>query len=258
METFDATIARSPSAIQDAQRVRFAVYVGEERLLPPENGTGGREIDARDDGDATVHFLVHARGEPAGTVRLLLPRPRAEGGTGLDLGDKWDLRDLTAGGIAPAEVTRFCVLRRYRRTGVAVALFAAMLAESRRRGITHWVAGANMETDVAEDAAIAHGLACAQGLTSGRFHAAPRVPAAPRTQGRRSLYTPEERLRAAGGDLGGIALPRTLALFAKRMGARFVGPPLYDEHLHVFALPLVTALADLAARRPEESSVLAA
>ena len=72
------------------------------------------------------------------------------------------------------------------------------------------------------------------------------------------MYTEAERLRAAGGDLTGIALPRTLSLFAKRMGARFVGPPLYDGHFNVFALPLVTALADLAVCQSQEALALAA
>jgi N-acyl-L-homoserine lactone synthetase len=258
METFDALIARTPGAIQDAQRVRRTVYVDEEGLLPPETGAGGREIDAHDDRDTTVHFIVYVRAKPAGTVRLLVPRPEAEGEIGLDLATKCDLNDLAAGGIAPAEVTRFCVLRRYRYTGVAAALFAGMLAESRRRGITHWVAGANMETDFAEDAALAYRVARAQNLVSGRFYAAPRTPAPACTPRMRPVYTQAERLRAAGGDLTGIALPRTLSVFAKRMGARFVGPPLYDSHFNVFALPLVTALADLATCQPRQAPALAA
>lgn len=258
METFDALIAWTPGAIQDAQRVRRTVYVDEEGLLPPQAGAGGREIDAYDDRDTTVHFIVYVHAKPAGTVRLLLPRPEAEGEIGLDLATKCDLSDLAAGGIAPAEVTRFCVLRRYRYTGVAAALLAGMLAESRRRGVTHWVAAANMETDLAEDAALAYRVARAKKLVSGHFHAAPRIPAPARTPRRRPVYTEAERLRAAGGDLTGIALPRTLSLFAKRMGARFVGPPLYDGHFNVFALPLVTALADLAVYQSQEALALAA
>ena len=113
-------------------------------------------------------------------------------------------------GSPRAEVTRFCVLRRYRCTGVAAALFAGLFAESQRRGITHWVAGANMETDFAEDAALAYRVARAQHLVSSRFHAAPRVPPPARTPRQRPLYTEAQRLRAAGGDLAGISLPRPL------------------------------------------------
>jgi putative hemolysin len=167
----------------------------------------------------------------------------------LPLEAKVDLAELAVPSVRPAEVTRFCVLRRYRRTGVTAALFTGLHEESARRGVTHWVAGANMETDVPEDAATAYHLACSEGLSCARFHAEPRFAGPGASPRRRPLYTAEQRRRAAGGDLTGLELPRTLALFAHRMGARFIGPPVYDERFGVFALPLVSALADLAARR---------
>jgi hypothetical protein len=37
-------------------------------------------------------------------------------------------------------------------------------------------------------------------------------------------------------------LPRTLSLLASKMGARFMGQPVYDPYFNVFALPLVTTL----------------
>src|SRR5207249_800049 len=98
------------------------------------------EIDARDDQEGTIHLLVYAGAEPVGTVRLLPARPeRAAGGClGLDLEGKFDLGAFLRPGMVAAEVTRYCVLRRYRGTGVTGALYLALRAESRRRGITHW------------------------------------------------------------------------------------------------------------------------
>ncbi|MFT3772751.1 MAG: GNAT family N-acetyltransferase [Minicystis sp.] len=255
MQTFQAIVARTPQEIRDAQRVRWAVYGEEERLLSRERRFEGREIDARDEQETTSHLLVYAGGEAVGTVRLLRPSAERESGClGLDLEAKWDLGALAAPGIAPAEVTRYCVLRQHRHTGVTTALFAGLYAESVRRGITHWVAGANMETDLPEDAAVAYRVAQEKGFCSARFAASPRVAEVPRTPRRRACYTEEQRRQAAGGDLTGIALPRTLALFASRMGARFIGPPVYDTGFDVFALPLVATLADLAATRANRST----
>jgi putative hemolysin len=243
VQKFRCVIARTEQEIIDAQRVRWKVYVEEEELLPASAGSDGREIDARDDCEGTTHLLVYDGLEPVGTVRLLEP----SGGLGLDLESKFDLGALSAPGIAPAEVTRFCVLRRYRCTGVTTALFSGLHEESARRGITHWVAGANMGTDCADDAALAYRVACEQELMSPRFHTEPRAHELTATARQRRCYTDEQRLRARGGDLAGLELPRTLSLFAKRMGARYIGSPAYDAYFNVFALPLVATLADLAA-----------
>ena len=185
-------------------------------------------------------------------MRLL----QASASLGLDLESKLDLGPLAAprpgapsgAGIVSAEVTRYCVLRRYRHTGVTVALFSALHTESVRRGITHWVAGANMMTDCAEDAALAHRVAQAKSLMSEHFRAEPLLHLTPATPRRRPFYTEEQRLRALQGDLAGLELPRPLALFAHRMSARFIGPPVFDPAFGVFALPLVAVLADISAR----------
>lgn len=245
MQTFRCVIARTARQIKDAQRLRWTVYGEEEGILPPSAQTDGREIDARDYCEGTTHFLVYEGQEAVGTVRLLEPR----GGLGLDLDATFDLGALSAPGIAPAEVTRYCVLRQYRRTRVTATLFSALFAESARRGVTHWVAGANMGTDCAEDAALAYRVACAQRLLDDRFHAAPRAHERPETPRRRPGYTEEQRSRARDGELTGLELPRTLSLFANRMGARYIGSPAYDAYFNVFALPLVATLADIAAPR---------
>lgn len=247
MQIYRCVIAKTEREIMDAQRVRAAVYIEEEALLPASAGVAGREIDDLDYLDTTVHFLVYSGSEPVGTVRLLRAGvARADGKSlGLDIESKIDLGSLAAPGIVAGEVTRFCVLRRYRRTGVTAALFAGLREESARLGITHWVAGANMETDCPEDAVLAYRLAFAKNLVSPRFSAEPRDRELPKSPRRRPYYTDEHRRRAMTGDLSGIELPRTLSLFAAGMGARFIGPPLFDAHFDIFALPLVAALADI-------------
>jgi hypothetical protein len=250
MRTLRCTIARTAQDIADAQRVRWRVYGEEEQMLPVGIRVDGREIGARDNRDDTIHLIVHMGDEPVGTVRLLQACANAErrqgGRLGLDLESKFDLGGFFDRDIVPAEITRYCVLRRYRCTGVTQALFLGLRAESERRGITHWVAGANMETDFAEDAALAYRVARAKNLLSTQFHAETRVAEHPQTPRTRRCYSDEQQLAARAGDLAGLELPRTLALFARRMGARFIGAPVYDAYFKIFALPLVTALADIA------------
>jgi putative hemolysin len=256
---FRCAIARTAREIRDAQHVRWRVYGEEEKLLPASACLDGREIDARDDREETLHLIVYVAGEAVGTVRLL----QAEAGTmarkggrlGLALESKVDLAGLAAPEIVPAEITRYCVLRQYRCTRVTQALLSGLRDESERRGITHWVAGANMETDCAEDAALAYRVAHDKNLISSRFRAEARAPHLARTPGTpraRHCYTREQRLRALAGDRAGLELPRILALFARWMGARFIGAPLYDAQFKVFALPLVAALADITARRTDD------
>lgn len=238
-------IARSRDEIADAQRIRWRVYGDEEQLLAPAVAIAGREVDARDLGDDTLHLIVYAGSEPVGTVRLLLSRGERGPGNrdrGLDLGFKVDLGALWRLSFVAAEVTRFCVLRRYRCTGVTSALFSALRAESLRRGITHWVAGANMETDLAEDAALAYLLVRRRGLMDDRLRVEALTDAPRSTPRRCAFFNDEQRSCARRGELSGLELPRPLTLFANRMGARYIGDPIYDSYFNVFALPLIAAV----------------
>jgi putative hemolysin len=246
MAALRCTIARTPGQIADAQRVRWQVYGEEERLLPTSAAVeDGREIDAHDEDDAAVHVLVYAGDEAVGTVRLLQARAGAGhvrgGRLGLDLDAKLDLGALCRAGVVPAEITRYCVLRRYRCTSVAKMLYEGLRSESRSRAITCWLAAANMETDYAEDAALAYELLCARNLVDGGWRAKPRSTPLVRSHRRRPCYTDEQRVSAARGRGAELPLPRTLALFAVRMGARFIGSPMYDDYFNVFALPLIAS-----------------
>jgi len=250
MRSFQYVLGRTEQ-IEDAQRVRWQVYVNEEKLLSASTGMDGREIDDVDYLDTTLHLLVYDNREPVGTVRLLQRNAavaRTTGGAlGLPLESKFDLGAFARPGIVPAEVTRYCVLRRYRHTGVTTELLSGLYAESVRRGITHWLAGANMTTDLPEDGMIAHHVAREMKLLSEQFQAELLDHQPPRTQRRRPFYTEEQRARGLRGDFGGLRLPRPLSLFAHRMAGRFIGTPVYDEYFNIHALPLVAVLEDVAA-----------
>jgi hypothetical protein len=242
-------VASNRRQVRDAQRVRWRVYGEEEGLLSAARAQGGSEIDARDDSEHTTHLLVYVDREPVGTVRLLRAAPGAgDELPGLDLARKFELTGFTRPGLVVAEVTRFCVLARYRCTRVCAALFDGLLSESLRHGVTHWIAGANTQTDNAEDAWLMYRAIQARGLESSGFCARAR-DAAGSGSGQRRAYTSDERARALRADLASLRLPKPLSLFSARMGARYMGPPAYDAFFGVFAMPLVSELRPLAEAR---------
>jgi hypothetical protein len=242
-------VARTEREVADAQRVRFRVYCEEERLLSPEIAVDERECDVRDFAETTTHLLVYAGSEPVGTVRLCLASVvscETRGAFGLDLEASFALHGFDVPGVRLAEITRYCVVRRMRGTRVAPALFAALRVISQRLGVSHWVAAANMETDCAEDAALAHRLIQTRDLLSRAFAASPRGGAAP-SVAKRFSYTPEEHERARRGELSPLKLPKTLSLFAHKLGALYLGAPAYDAHFNVFAAPLAVEVAAIGA-----------
>lgn len=246
-KTIVAVVADTPEKIADAQRVRNQVFVVEKELLRHGSVTFDRETDEQDALDTTLHFLAIVDGAPVATVRLLRPNAevaRAIGQPlGIDLASRYDLSPFVAAGVALAEVSRLCVLPRYRGTTVLNELYLAMHRESLRVGLTHWVAAGNAETDVLEDAEIAYCLAERDGLVSGRWRVTPWPRAGGAEPSTRPLYSPEERARARAGDLRGLRLPRTLATFA-RLAGRFMGRPIQEPGYTVCSLPLVVDLAD--------------
>jgi putative hemolysin len=255
MTTLTCHIATTQQQLDDALRVRWEVFGEELEMLGRTAHGVPRENNDFDTLATTAHVIVYADGAPVATTRLLMPNPevaRATGGRlGIDLESKVDLSDLVGPNRVFAELTRFCILKDWRHSAVLMWLHAGLHQEGRRRGVTHWVASANTQTDSAEDAHILFQVAAHQGLLSTRWRArtlaspkSPEAPAAP-------LYTPEQRERARQGQFEGLHLPRVLSLFSIKMGARFIAEPLYDARFHRFSLPLVAALDDVSASRQE-------
>jgi L-ornithine Nalpha-acyltransferase len=243
-----AGVAGNPQAIADAQHVRSRVFVMEKGLLSRSSTALGRESDAYDDLESTIHFIVYVDGAAAATVRLLRPDravARAIGEPmGLDLASRYDLGPFDAPGVSIAEVSRMCVVPEHRGSEVLQELYRAMYRESRRVGLTHWVGAANTETDSLEDAMIAYKLLQREGLVSQPWRVSPKAGASAPGASTRPLYTPEQRARARSGDLTGLRLPRTIRTFAY-LAARYMGSPIRERHYTVCSLPLVVDLADV-------------
>jgi hypothetical protein len=249
MTSLRCRIATTQCQLDDALRIRWAVFGAELKLLGGPVPPVPREVNCFDTLETTVHLVVYADDTPVATSRLLLPNPEVARTTGENLGieleQKLDLSGVGGPGLVFAESTRFCILKGWRHSEVLVRLQAGLYKESRRRGVTHWIASANTETDSAEDARLVFEVAAHQGLVSQRWRVRARVPSVPPGIPSVSLYTPQERALARSGRLEGLRLPRVLSLFAYKMGARFVAEPLYDAGFRRFSLPLVAALDEI-------------
>jgi hypothetical protein len=231
MARYRVVVALTPDEIAEARQIRDRVYREEEGLWAAgQDGALASAPESRSDpcdsAAKTALLVAYAGSEAVGTIRVSSLAPSAT-------------TSLPAGAAAGL-VERFCVLRRFRGTAVVAALYDALRSESRRRGLTHWVAAANTETDCQQEAALIYRAAAAQGLVrESRDSAVPWPTVAP-PECVRHVYTPAQRRQAAAhGTVAALPLPRTLALFAKRMSARYVGPPFFDRAFRVFALPLV-------------------
>ncbi|QSQ14828.1 GNAT family N-acyltransferase [Myxococcus landrumensis] len=251
MSFMTCRVATTQRELDDAVRIRWAVFGGELRLLSGTPPVSRREVGCFDTLETTVHLVVYAGADPVATSRLLLPNPdvaSAMGGhLGIELDQKLDLGGLGGEGFLIAESTRFCILKRWRHSEAVLRLQSGLYEESRRRGVTHWIASANMETDCAEDARWMVEVASDRGWLTPRWHVRSRGVSHPPEVPRAPFYTEVEREHASQGRLAGLRMPPVLSLFARKMGARFMGAPHYDEDFRRFSLPLVAALDDVPA-----------
>jgi len=242
-------VAMTQRQLDDALRVRWSVFGAELQLLGGPVPPAPREVNCFDTLETTVHLVVYANEVPVATTRLLLPNPEValatKGHLGIDLEQKLDLSEVRATGSLFAETTRFCILKPWRNSEAILWLQAGLYRESLRRGVTHWIASANTETDSAFDARLLFELARHKGLMSQRWRVQPRahipIPAASHAP----LYTPSERMRAQQGKYDGLRMPRILSFFAHKLGARFLCEPLYDAGFRRYAMPLVAALDEI-------------
>ncbi len=239
-------VATTQRQLDDALRVRWAVFGEELGLIGGPLPAAPREVDCFDTLDTTVHIVVYAGRQPVATSRLLLPSlevTQVTGGyLGIALEQKLDLAGVGAPGLRLAESTRFCILKEWRHSEVLVRLQAGLYHESRRLGVTHWIASANTETDSAEDAALLTQVALRKEWVSRRWRVHAREPSSPPASPSAPLYSPTQRALAREGKLESLRMPRTLSLFAHKMGARFISEPLYDSHFRRFSMPLIAAL----------------
>ncbi|RKH57904.1 GNAT family N-acetyltransferase [Corallococcus aberystwythensis] len=242
MSSLSCRVATAQRELDDALRIRYRVFGEELRMLGPKRPRAPREADCFDTLRTTAHVVVYAGAEPVATARLLTPNAEvaafADTAVGLDIEKKLDLSELVAPGRVFAETTRYCVTQRYRNSAV-LRLQAGLYRESRRRGVTHWIAAANMETDSQEEADLYYQAAARRGWVSDSFRVRTREFPAPPAEPLAARLTEAQRAQAR---LDILRLPPVVSLFADKMGARFIGPPHFDPAFNRFTVPLVAAL----------------
>ncbi|RKI45292.1 GNAT family N-acetyltransferase [Corallococcus sp. AB004] len=251
MPSLSCRVATAQRELDDALRIRYRVFGEEMRMLGPKRPRAPRETDCFDTLRTTSHVVVYSGAEPVATARLLTPNAEvaafADTLVGLDIEKKLDLSELVAPGRVFAETTRYCVTRSHRNSAV-LRLQAGLYRESRRRGVTHWIAAANMETDSQEEADLYFLAAARQGWVSDGFRVRTREFPSPPAEPLAARLTAEQRTHARQGHLSALRMPSVLSLFADKLGARFIAPPHFDPAFNRFTVPLVAALDDIPRR----------
>jgi N-acyl amino acid synthase of PEP-CTERM/exosortase system len=115
---FEGKWANTPELLSEAHRIRYQVYCVEKPFENPAEHLDGRERDEFD--SHSVHgLLVHAASNaPVGTVRLVMHKPGARGGS-LPIHRLCQHPDVHNPAVLPlattAESSRFAISKVYRR-----------------------------------------------------------------------------------------------------------------------------------------------
>jgi len=149
---FRTVSADTPDLIRRAQEIRYQVYCVERQFENPADHPDRREKDKLD--EHSVHsLLIHrATGHAVGTVRLVLPRREAAGGS-------FAIQRVRAASLpmqTTAEISRFSISKQFRETLydtdadlaverqigplMSLGLMQTLVRMSARHGITHWCA----------------------------------------------------------------------------------------------------------------------
>ena len=228
--------ARHADEVQQAQRLRHAVFCGEmgARLQAPPGTPAGLDVDAFD--AHCEHLLVRTAEtsrHPAtvvGTYRVLTPAAARRVG-GLYSDQEFDLRSLDALRPRIAELGRSCTHPDWRAGAVVLMLWAALAEFMQRNGLDLSVGCASVPLHDGGHAA----ASLWQQLRQQHLAAAP-LCAVPR------LALPVDAL-----DSQRALDPPPLIKGYLKCGGRVLGPPAWDPHFNTADLPMMIDLADLPA-----------
>jgi len=133
---------RHDDRLEAIQRLRYEVYCLEQKFRDAADCPDGRERDEYD--PLSIHvYAIDGTGAVVGTVRVVRDSP-----LGLPAEGHGAVLSIPSRGGAPGtcgEISRLIVAKRYRRETIdhpllLWGLFGRAYEESRRQGITYWVA----------------------------------------------------------------------------------------------------------------------
>ncbi|WP_224367092.1 GNAT family N-acyltransferase [Hyalangium versicolor] len=231
--------------IDDALIVRGTVYNKQERL------SHGADEDEYDYYHSTRHPVVYDDSKPVATNRLLFGNEQIAHTRsrhyGIALEDLLDLSPLKEVGLAVVEFGRLAALEEYRRSKAIRLLLAGAYWTSRDTNADLWVAAANAESDVLEDALLMARVASARRLDSP-LRVGARTPSSPPANPSKTFYTPMHWALAQQGYLSALPLPQLLTMYVEKFGALVMGEPLYIHEFSRWTLPISAWLKRIPAR----------
>jgi putative hemolysin len=222
---FAVSLAATPAEVEEAQRLRWQVFV-EEQGARPEPGVPGIETDRFD--RHCRHLIVRdlVTGAVVGTYRVLTPDAARRLG-GYYTEQEFDLGGLDQHRDHLVELGRSCVHRDY-RTGVVIALLWAGLA------------GLIIATT---DARFVIGCASISMADGGREAASLYLRLAAHHASAPALrVTPLKPLVLEGIDVDAAVKPPPLIKGYLRAGAEVAGPPALDQDFGTADLPMLLTL----------------
>ena len=234
--------ARAVEQKELCYKVRHEVFINETGYLQKKNG-GDLESDVYDKLDTTIHFLAYCEGQPAGTVRLILPNKQnardKKTNFGLPMEELFDIRNYKSSNLSIAEISGSSVINKFKSTKTILYLWKVLMDFALSNGITDLVTNVNPETDMLCDAYILYDYLKLKNYVDNELIVEPRKPDIGRV---RNFRFPLLQRICCNNNynsemLTNIKMPRTLKLFTK-VGGLFTGEPVYSEKIDMCAMPM--------------------
>jgi len=168
------SLARSPSEVAEAQRLRYKVFA--EEMGARLNGHDGRDIDGFD--SLCDHLLVRDMdtGKVVGTYRMLEPHMAAEAGGYYSAGE-FDLTRLLHLAPGMVEVGRSCVHPDYRNGSTISTLWAGLAKYMMTRGYEHLIGCASISmADGGYNAVAVYNRLAQKYLSPNEYRVFPHTP----------------------------------------------------------------------------------
>lgn len=224
------SLARSPSEVAEAQRLRYKVFA--EEMGARLNGHDGRDIDGFD--PLCDHLLVRDQdsGEVVGTYRMLEPHMAAEAGGYYSAGE-FDLTRLLHLAPSMVEVGRSCVHPDYRNGATISLLWAGLAKYMMTRGYEHLIGCASISmADGGHNAAAVYARLSEKYLSPNEYRVFPHTPLP---------------LQALSGETVEAAVPPLLKGYM-RLGAYVCGEPAWDPDFNTADLLVMLPISRLSRR----------
>lgn len=223
------SLARSPSEVAEAQRLRYKVFA--EEMGARLSGHDRRDVDGFD--ALCDHLLVRdlESGEVVGTYRILDPHMAAEAGGYYSAGefDLTRLLHLTPGMV---EVGRSCVHADYRNGATIALLWAGLAKYMMTRGYEHLIGCVSISmADGGHNAAAVYARLADKYLSPNEYRVFPHTPLP---------------LQALSSDME-PAVPPLLKGYL-RLGAFVCGEPAWDPDFNTADLLVMLPIARMAKR----------